>query len=59
MEIFDGRARSGGDRSVRKLDRKVLNGGGGRAFSSVLSRDKVLRMKFSEKHGDRYRTVRD
>jgi hypothetical protein len=32
---------------------------GGRAMSSVLSRNETLRKKFTEKFGDRYRTVRD
>src|ERR1700676_5631761 len=32
---------------------------GGRALSSVLSRNVKLRNKFTEKFGDRYRTVRD
>jgi hypothetical protein len=32
---------------------------GRRAMSSVLSRNETLRKKFSEKFGDRYRTVRD
>jgi hypothetical protein len=32
---------------------------GGRALSSVLSRNEKLRTDFSEKFGDRYRTVRD
>jgi hypothetical protein len=32
---------------------------GGRALSSVLSRNVKLRNKFNEKFGDRYRTVRD
>jgi hypothetical protein len=36
---------------------KFLNGG--RAMSSVLSRNETLRKKFTEKFGDRYRTVRD
>ena len=36
---------------------KFLNGG--RAVSSVLSRNETLRRKFTEKFGDRYRTVRD
>jgi hypothetical protein len=36
---------------------KFLNGG--RATSSVLSRNETLRKKFIEKFGDRYRTVRD
>jgi len=33
--------------------------GGGRSMSSVLSRNEALRKKFTEKFGDRYRTVRD
>lgn len=36
---------------------KFLNGG--RALSSVLSRNETLRDKFTRKYGDRYRTVRD
>jgi hypothetical protein len=32
---------------------------GGRALSSVLSRNVTLRNRFNEKFGDRYRTVRD
>lgn len=36
---------------------KFLNGS--RAVSSVLSRNETLRRKFTEKYGDRYRTVRD
>lgn len=36
---------------------KFLNGG--RAMSSVLSRNETLRKKFTEKFGDRYRTVHD
>ncbi len=36
---------------------KFLNGR--RAMSSVLSRNETLRRKFTEKFGDRYRTVRD
>lgn len=32
---------------------------GGRAMSSVLSHNETLRKKFTEKFGDRYRTVRD
>src|SRR5580700_3325918 len=36
---------------------KFLNGG--RAMSSVLSRNETLRTKFTEKCGDQYRTVRD
>ena len=36
---------------------KFLNGQ--RAVSSVLSRNETLRRKFTEKFGDRYRTVRD
>jgi len=36
---------------------KFLNGG--RALSSVLSRNEALKKKFAEKFGDRYRTVRD
>ncbi len=32
---------------------------GGRALSSVLSRNVTLRKKFNDKFGDRYRTVRD
>jgi hypothetical protein len=32
---------------------------GGRAMSSVLSRNETLRRKFTEKYGDRYRTIRD
>jgi hypothetical protein len=32
---------------------------GGRALSSVLSRNEKLRKGFSEKFGDQYRTVRD
>jgi hypothetical protein len=37
--------------------KKFLNGR--RAMSSVLSRNETLRKKFTEKFGDRYRTVRD
>jgi hypothetical protein len=37
--------------------KKFLNGG--RAMLSVLSRNESLRKKFTEKFGDRYRTVRD
>jgi hypothetical protein len=36
---------------------KFLNGG--RALSSVLTRNEALRRKFTEKFGDQYRTVRD
>jgi len=32
---------------------------GGRALSSVLTRNEALRRKFTEKFGDQYRTVRD
>lgn len=32
---------------------------GRRAMSSVLGRNETLRTKFTEKFGDRYRTVRD
>jgi hypothetical protein len=32
---------------------------GGRALSSVLSRNETLRKNFTDKFGDRYRTVRD
>lgn len=32
---------------------------GGRAMSSVLSRNETLKRKFTDKYGDRYRTVRD
>jgi hypothetical protein len=32
---------------------------GGRALSSVLSRNVKLRNKFNDKFGDQYRTVRD
>jgi hypothetical protein len=38
-------------------DEKFFNGG--RALSSVLSRNVTLRDKFNDKFGDRYRTVRD
>jgi hypothetical protein len=36
---------------------RFLNGG--RAMSSVLSRNETLRKKFTEKFGDSYSTVRD
>ena len=44
---------------MRNLREIFADYNGGRALSSVLSRNEKLRKDFNQKFGDRYRTVRD